>query len=473
MIVYDTRSWLGSLGHWYGTVVPHILVPVSVVVLWTILVYTVQLELPSVVLNDSMGNVHKIMGSFTAFFLIFRSNQAYHRFWASCEVVKLTQVYCREIHLKFLVYMKGSMNVKGKPAEKAYDAIARQAKVDTTRYIMAYLVCFKLHARVNYEGYMMGSIDEEMKLQVDFDRARIRGLLMPEEFAIMDNLFNLNESQPFFQHGQKRYRMTNTGGCRPCHVLLFFLRCLVNRVSCAGQTWGWPERVLNIADVGLRNMMLAFEELDQNTSTPLPLPYCHLGKWMLAIYLLLYPLCQLVQDQGYVVNIAVVTLISCAMFGMEAISMEIEDPFGDDENDLEVMRNTQGIEDSLYQFMILKGDDSVAKFAWIVADPRYTKCNKFLCLDSEKGAVLTRMPEAQKLPQHLYPNMMQVHNEWNAARVSGTPGGPPLVPAAGNSMPNAEYKWVNISTDKDMGRRTGVKGRDMDVKLPAWSRTPT
>merc|ERR1712196_594113 len=103
--------------------------------------------------------------------------------------------------------------------------------------------------------------------------------------------------------------------------------------------------------------MRAFEEMDQNITTPLPLPYCHLCKWLMSLYLFFYPIACSLPEEGVLINTLTAVVIAIAMFGIEAISMEIEDPFGDDDNDFDVMRIVCGIEDSLYEALVLKGGE--------------------------------------------------------------------------------------------------------------------
>merc|ERR1719387_1015123 len=118
------------------------------------------------------------------FFLIFRMNQSHWRYWTSNDTLKDVQVAIRDLHRQFLVYVKGATLVRGTDPEKEllWETRAVAAKTDATRYCIAYCVAFKLHTRMA-ESYMVGEIDDELKRQVDFDCARLRGLLSLEEYA--------------------------------------------------------------------------------------------------------------------------------------------------------------------------------------------------------------------------------------------------------------------------------------------------
>ncbi len=66
--------------------------------------------------------------------------------------------------------------------------------------------------------------------------------------------------------------------------------------------------------------------------TPIPLAYAIHLKQLLLIYCLLLPF-QLINDLGWWTG-AIVGLISFTLFDIEAIGIEIENPFGYDPNDL-------------------------------------------------------------------------------------------------------------------------------------------
>lgn len=462
MIVYDHNTWLGSLTRIRGTVISSILGPVICVALWACIVLLIATgPYPGICeLSADVTATHKMLGTFVSFFLIFRTNQAYIRYWQCNETLKLIQIGTRELHSQFLIYMKGGHVAKGKD-EAAYQKMERtalQAKVDATRYIMSYCVAFKLHSRIAYDGYNEGEIDLEKKAQVDFDRARLRGLLTAEEFAIVDNILLISD-EPL--RGGQGYPVSKEVACRACHIIIFFLRSLCGRVSVASGKWGWFERCLNLCDGGIAVLMRAFEEMDQNITTPLPLPYCHLCKWLMGLYLFFYPIACSLPSQGMLVNVFTTIVIAIAMFGIEAISMEIEDPFGDDDNDFDVMRIISAIEDSIYEAMVLKGGDEISFFSWIQAPPDYRQCNRFLCLHSEAGAVLQRMPTAclEKYSVNQSPTRQALH------AIGGMMWG------EHDQSFNTSHRWVRLTTNAGGQEKRDPMGLAANGELCAWRPT--
>lgn len=458
MIVYDHNSWLGSLLRIQGTVMHSIFVPVCCVGAWAYLVQLLAMLYPPLCdLSKDVGATHKMLGTFVSFFLIFRTNQAYLRYWHCNETLKIIMIGARELHSQFLVYIKGGRNVKDDSEKfESYERIAAQAKIDCTRYLLGYCTAFKLHSRIAYTGYHEGEIDEEEKEQVDFDRARLRGLLTPEEYAIIDNVLRICD-EPLIRG--EAYPVSTEVACRACHIMIFFLRSLCGRVSVASHHWGWFERCLNLVDIGIAGLMQAFEEMDQNITTPLPLPYCHLCKWLMFLYLLFYPIACHVEGQAFLVNTVMAMVIAVAMCGIEAISMEIEDPFGDDDNDFDVMRIISGIEDSIYEAMVLKdGDEPHQIWGWIQAPPAYRQVERFMVLNSEARAVIARMPGAylEKPGTHLTPTQKAL------STLGEDFGGE----KSGNF--NTNHKWESLAPPQSSGAVRDPLGLDANGELVAW-----
>lgn len=394
MIVYSTGTWFGPFAHVSGTVLPGIFFPVLSVAIWAYVVSYLQKTDPEVWAVD-MGVGNKVLGGFVTFFSIFRMQQAFNRYWISNGCLKEIQVVSRELHQQMTVYPKGGALAK-KPEERdAWEQAATDAKADGTRYIMAFCIAFKLHTRIAYCGYCQGFVSQDTMTQVDCDRARLRGLLTHEEFAIVDNMIKIERRltrRGLF--GPFEHRASTEPACRPCHVLIFLMRSVSFQSSVENKTWGWLERSLNLTDVQITKLMHAFEEMDQACITPLPLPYSHLGKWLLMVFMFLFPIVGLSHEDGYVMKVFWSILISAAMFGVETISMELENPFGEGLNDFDTMRIIASIEGSIWNLLTVRNDPCLDSFDWIQSCDEYDHCDSFICLRDSVPAVLEMMPGA-------------------------------------------------------------------------------
>lgn len=406
MIIYNNRTWLGSVFNFRGTVLPHVAKPVGMVCLWAAVVHQLHVSFPSwfesELQDGHMRAAFMLLGKFVSFFLVFRTNGAYHRYWTSNLVLKQLQVFARELHMLYIVYVKGGQLADKEEKRLEWEAKATRCKTDATRYILAYLIAFKMHSRIAFEGYMRGHISDDVLTQVLFDRARLRGLLTSEEFETCDKLLyisGIDRDLHAVHHPagccttEVKYPVSTVIRGRVCHLLLYFMFCLNRDTSVYNKEWGWLERALNLADGRIALLMRAFEEMDQNVSTPLPLPYQHLCKMLMFTFMITFPLVMNNVEDGLITNMVVPAIIAFAMFGIEVISMEIEDPFGDDANDFDAMKIIAAIESSMYEVMLCRNEPSCDNFAWIQAPPDYQDCNKFLALASEQRAMMAMVPE--------------------------------------------------------------------------------
>lgn len=407
VVLYNTRTWLGSVYHVEGTILEHILWPVAVMSGWTVVAYFIQLSfgITSTTLSPAVTKSFLLLGKFTCFFLIFRTNQAYRRFWLASDALRMIQISARELHQTYICYLKGGMFAKDPEERTIWEANSCRAKTDVTRYIIAFCLLLKIHSRVAYEGYMRGICDIDMMETAKMNLARVRGLLTEDEFVIVEEWMNLKESLKALE--EERHRIEQRGwtamgvptcvGGRAVYLVVYFLVCLNRDCAIFAKEWGWLERVLNLADARVKFMLYGFEAMESNVSTPMPLPFNHIGKTCLFMWLLWFPLVLTSPDDGIIVSLISSVFISAILFGLEAIGMEIEDPWGDDSNDLDVPRQIGSVEENMYEIMCCRKDPSVDNFVWIRPPPEY--CNghvpQFLCLASEASALLQMWPECK------------------------------------------------------------------------------
>merc|ERR1712087_343346 len=85
--------------------------------------------------------------------------------------------------------------------------------------------------------------------------------------------------------------------------------------------------------------MLCYDTVSQTMTTPLPLPY---------------------------VNLVMPTLTAMALMGIDQIGAELENPFGDDVNDLDFQAMIMGLEKEMLRMLQIAGDARARdKFVWL------------------------------------------------------------------------------------------------------------
>jgi len=207
--------------------------------------------------------------------LVFRTNTAYERFWEGRKFWG-TLVNCVR-NLARLIWV----------AVRVKSADDREQKVVALQMLVAFCVATKLHLRAE-------PIDDELKALLPASKFfTLKGMNHPAleiAFWIGDYLQQ--------QCDHKRLNI---------HQMTVMHKLLDTMVDALGGC----ERILK---------------------TPMPIAYAIHLKQLLLLYCLSLPF-QVVGSMGWWTG-PVVTLISFTLFGIEAIGIEIENPFGHDPNDL-------------------------------------------------------------------------------------------------------------------------------------------
>jgi putative membrane protein len=207
--------------------------------------------------------------------LVFRTNTAYERFWEGRKLWGSLVNNTR--NLARLIWV----------AVAEIEPEDRDKKIVALRLIVAFAVATKLHLRgesVNSELEDLMSPDRYFKLKT------MNNPPLEIAFWIGD----------YLQEETKRETLN-----------LYQLPTLQGLINNLVDNLGGCERILK---------------------TPIPLAYAIHLKQLLLLYCLLLPF-QLVDELGWWTG-AAISLVSFTLFGIEAIGIEIENPFGYDANDL-------------------------------------------------------------------------------------------------------------------------------------------
>ena len=207
--------------------------------------------------------------------LVFRTNTAYDRFWEGRKcwgaIVNTTRNLARQIWV--------SIDEK-EPEDK-------NNKIDALNLLVAFGVATKLHLR----GEPINNDLEE---------------LMPNSYYIKLKIMNNPPLEIAFWIGDYLQQQYN----RHC-INSYQLTSLQELLNILVDNLGSCERILR---------------------TPMPLAYAIHLKQLLLLYCFLLPF-QIVQSLGWWTGL-ISALVSFTLLGIEAIGLEIENPFGYDENDL-------------------------------------------------------------------------------------------------------------------------------------------
>lgn len=227
-----------------------------------------------------------------ALLLVFRTNTAYERFWEGRKLWGSTVSTIRNLVWQIWIAVD-----EVEPGD-------RESKITALRLLSAFAISKKLYLR--YE-----QASEELQPWVS-----------PSQYGILQNSQNMPLEiirwiADDLQQKYKRGLLTLSQ--------LGDIRSLMNKLI---DNVGGCERILK---------------------TPIPPAYViHLNQLVL-IYCLILPF-QFVKDLGWWTGIFV-AIVSFALFGIEEIGVEIENPFGYDMNDLPLDKICQGIQNNIEEFI--------------------------------------------------------------------------------------------------------------------------
>lgn len=227
-----------------------------------------------------------------ALLLVFRTNTAYERFWEGRKLWDSTVNTIRNIAWQIWI------------AVDEVEPEDRERKITTLRLLLAFAIAKKLYLR--YEP-----ASEELQPWVS-----------PSQYGVLQNLQNM-----------------------PLQIIRWIADDL-QQVHKRG--------ILNLSKLGdIHSLMNKLIDnvggCDRILTTPIPPAYViHLNQLVL-IYCLILPF-QFVKDLGWWTGIFV-AIVSFALFGIEEIGVEIENPFGYDTNDLPLDKICQTIQNNIEELI--------------------------------------------------------------------------------------------------------------------------
>lgn len=370
----------------------------------------------------------EIIGKTLSFLLVFRANAAYERYWDGRRCCAMFFADLRNMVMYGSVQLKGGTGqhmwnrrygedgfsaTRKRGMENADDQRASAARVDLVRWALALAIAFKIHTRLCAEGYFWGRVDEDLKWRLNWDRMRLRTLMTAEEFEIVDRALRIEDTdremrmlweqtsacpQAFhrkclfelFENRPITFEVDKEPSCRQLLVVLaLFMQALFNHVN---EPYGYKERFFPDLVTVSSELMRTQDRVHQAMVTPLPLPYVHLVRTLLILWLLSAPFFIDYED-GLWGNVVMPTVAAFALFGIDQIGTELENPFGDDANDLDLQEMIMTLERELLRLLELGGDQAAREsFTWLPV-PKYIQEESskpfawYMALRSEVGAV--------------------------------------------------------------------------------------
>ncbi|MEO1295397.1 MAG: bestrophin family ion channel [Cyanobacteria bacterium J06636_16] len=268
----DRRPWFRTLFQLRGSVIPAVLPRTLLCAGFGLLISALYTFGVPVAISTLGSLVPSIV---LGLLLVFRTNTAYERFWEGRKqwgaLVNTSRNLARQIWV----------------AIQETEEKDRSTKIRHLRLIVAFAIAMKLHLRGE-------SLDAELA-----------EVVTPAQFTKLQGMHNPPLEVAFWLADYLQTR------CDRGQLNAYQLAAMLSLVDRMVDTLGSCERILK---------------------TPIPLAYSIHLKQLLLLYCLALPFQMVDTLHGWT---ALMTgLISFAVFGIEAIGIEIENPFGHDPNDL-------------------------------------------------------------------------------------------------------------------------------------------
>jgi ion channel-forming bestrophin family protein len=275
MIDYEPRRWLSLILSWRGAVLRMLLGRVAAAAAVGALAAWLYQQRGVHVPSQA----HALVGVALGLLLVFRTNASYDRWWEGRRMFGMIVNRSRDLARQIRTFVDGDRDED------------RAERLTLGRWL-----------RLTY-----GLACQHLRHERDL--------------AALGDLITADE----------RARLAEVS-CRPLHVLAWIGARLAARAG-AGRL---SEQRLVLLDANLTSYVDSFGAAERIMKTPVPFAYAQHIKTFLALFCFTLPFA-IVDAMGWATP-AVAAVVAFALFGIDEIGVEIEDPFGHDANDLPLDR---------------------------------------------------------------------------------------------------------------------------------------
>jgi ion channel-forming bestrophin family protein len=288
MIAYDNKAWHRHIFVWKGAVIKGILPRVIIFMGWAALMIYCY-DIGLIPAERKIDMViYNVVGLALGLLLVFRTNTSYDRYWEGRKLLGGMTNSCRNVAL----ILDNLIPKEDKETRKEFAEL-----------ISAFNFAYKEHLRDGLKREDIPNLREEYK----------------------DIVFSAK------------------------HVPLAIMQLLQTKISQLQ-----AKHSLNTIFIGLDNEMTAFVNnlggMERIRNTPVPFAYAAHLQLFIVIYFVGLPFG--LYEKFHWIAVPAVGCIALILLGINEIGVEIEDPFGDDPNDLPVDKICENIENNVNQILL-------------------------------------------------------------------------------------------------------------------------
>lgn len=290
MISYDNKAWYRHLFAWKGAVIKGVSLRVFIFMAWTAVVVFLY-ESTIIPKEKSIDMViYNVVGLALGLLLVFRTNTSYDRYWEGRKLLGGMVNTCR--NASFLLN-----NII--PKEDT------ESRKEFAELIAAFNYAYKEHLRNGVSRKDLPNLREEYKAII-FESKHVPNAIMK---LIQEKVYALQSNNPD-------------------HTVFINLN---NELAIFINNIGGMERIRN---------------------TPVPFAYAAHLQMFITIYFIGLPFG--LSEKFHWLAVPAVGAIALILLGINEIGVEIEDPFGDDPNDLPVDQICANIERNINEILLGK-----------------------------------------------------------------------------------------------------------------------
>jgi ion channel-forming bestrophin family protein len=289
MIDYNNKEWLRQLFAWNGTIVKSVASRVVFFMAWTaVIILLYDHAVISKNIKIDMV-VYNVVGLALGLLLVFRTNTSYDRYWEGRRLMGAVVNDSRNL----------ALTLNGMVAKT--DAATRKKLADL---IAAFSYAAKERLREGVERKHLPCLIEELKDEV----------------------------------------------MKKAHVPNAIMRVLHEEIARIKIPEGEKAATLISINTELSGLINNLGGMERIRSTPVPFAYAAHLQMFIMLYFLAFPFG--LYDKFHWLSIPVVGLISLILLGINEIGVEIEDPFGNDPNDLPMDKLCENIEKNVGEILL-------------------------------------------------------------------------------------------------------------------------
>ena len=314
-VSYTAHNHVQVLFRMYGSAFPQVLPFCLANILWTFIVVTLRTyQVCDLTFHSSVG--HSFMGLLVSFLIVSRSKISYDRFMEFRRHLAVTYRVCRDLGQFTAVYTSSTQT----PAAQAWRQEVCYRTILLLRVTMDALLWSSTEREHWEEEYIDASDEEEDSDEEDNERKYSKRKTLSQHLSLMRRL----------SHGRRSKIDENF------RAPITFQHVLRQTIMDHPRSLGYKMPVNEYRD--LLNFVTIFNDAFHNFRvlifTPYPFALVQMTRAFLFFWVYTLPMV-LLKDYRVWSSVLIVLLVSFGFIGIEYVSIALDDPFGDDTNDVD------------------------------------------------------------------------------------------------------------------------------------------